>query len=86
MGMWRVGETRGWGREGGRGWLRGIFIGSEDMFGIVTREDDGRLVKGGHLSLFFPKHMRHFPPNQGVCSFPMPLPHSENIDTITIKV
>ena len=77
---------KGWGREGGRRWWRGISIGRVDMVGIVMREEDGRLAYGGHFSLFLAKHMIHFPPKQGGCSFPMPLPHSENIDTITIKV
>ena len=79
-----MGGTRGWGREVGRAWRRGIFIGRVDMVGIVAREDGGRLAKGGHISLFLAKHMRHFPPNQGVCSFPMPLPHSENMDNIKV--
>ena len=54
------------------------------MVGIVMREEDGRLAYGGNLSLFLAKHTRHFPPNQGVCSFPMPLPHSENKDNIKV--
>ena len=79
-----MGGGRGWGRGGGRGWWRGTFIGRLDMVGIVMREDDGRLANGGNISLLLAKHMRHFPPNHGVCSFPMPLPHSENIDNIKV--